>query len=98
MDTPGENAPRLLLLVSPNSYRGEAFVSAAKRLGAEVVRGIDVPEGISELWNVPLALDFARVDAAVQSIVDFASTHPLDAIVAVDDSATILAARAAEAA
>lgn len=97
MDTPGENAPRLLLLVSPNSYRGEAFVSAAKRLGAEVVRGIDVPEGISELWNVPLALDFARVDAAVQSIVDFASTHPLDAIVAVDDSATVLAARAAEA-
>ncbi|MGZ6363292.1 MAG: ATP-grasp domain-containing protein [Ktedonobacterales bacterium] len=88
---------RLLLLVSPNTYRAGAFLEAANRLDVEVVRGIDAPEDLARQWGLPIAVDFTAVDSAVRNIVAYAADHPLDAIVAVDDSATILAARAAAA-
>ncbi len=92
-----ERRKRLLLLVSPKTYRAQAFMEAAGRLDVEVVRGIDVPDDMVEKWDVPLALDFTRLDSATRAIVDYGMREPLDAIVAVDDSATLLAARAAAA-
>jgi biotin carboxylase len=88
---------RLLLLVSPTTYRAGAFLDAAESLGVEVVRGIDVPTGLRDWWDVPLALDFTDPAGATAAIVDYASKHPIGAIVAVDDSATLLATRAASA-
>lgn len=93
----GNRRQRLLLLVSPTTYRAAAFTEAAGRLGVELVRGIDVPDGLTEMWDVPLALDFTNVASATEKIVDYARQHPVDAIVAVDDGATLLAARAAAA-
>ncbi len=86
---------RLLLLVSPATYRAGAFLEAARRLGIEVVRGVDVPAGLADWWDLPLPLDFANVSAAVDAIVAYAREHPFDAVVAVDDAATQLAAEAA---
>jgi biotin carboxylase len=88
---------RLLLLVSPNTYRAGAFLDAASLLDVEVVRGIDVPHQLSEWWDVPLALDFTDPEGAAHDIRRYATEHPVDAVVAIDDSATLLAARAAEA-
>lgn len=88
---------RLLLLISPNTYRGEAFAQAARQLDVELARGLDVPGQLAEMWNVPLALDFNNVEASTRAIVEYAAAQPLDAIVSVDDTATILAARAAAA-
>src|SRR5215469_10046051 len=88
---------RLLLLVSPTTYRAGAFLDAAERLGVEVVRGIDVPAGLRDWWDMPLALDFTDLQGATRAIVDYASERPIVAIVAVDDSATLLATSAAEA-
>lgn len=88
---------RLLLLLSPNTYRAGAFLEAAAHLEVEVVKCIDVPAGLDEWWDVPLAVDFTDVDAALPRIAAYATAHPVDAIVAVDDSATILATRAAAA-
>src|SRR5215469_13505526 len=88
---------RLLLLVSPTTYRAGAFLEAAESLGVEVVRGIDVPTGLRDWWDVPLALDFTDLEGATAAIVDYAGSHPIEAIVAVDDSATLLATRAAAA-
>ena len=95
--SPAQRRKRLLLLVSPNTYRAGAFLEAAGRLDVEVVRGIDAPEDLARQWGLPLAVDFTAVDSSVRNIVAYAADHPLDAIVAVDDSATILAARAAAA-
>src|SRR5579862_2129820 len=88
---------RLLLLVTPNTYRTTAFAEAAKRLDVELVYGLDLPPALAAEWNVPLALDFTTVEAATEAIIAYAAERPLDAIVAVDDSATLLAARAAAA-
>jgi biotin carboxylase len=90
----GNEQKRVLLLMSPATYRAGAFLSAARKLNLEVVVGIDLPETLSEYWHVPLGLDFANPDASVRTIVEFHHMHPIHAIISVDDSATELAARA----
>jgi len=93
MDTENEQK-RVLLLMSPATYRAGAFLSAARGLNLEVVMGIDLPETLSEYWHVPLGLDFADPEASLRTIVEFNREHPIHAIISVDDSATELAARA----
>jgi biotin carboxylase len=93
MDTENEQK-RVLLLMSPATYRAGAFLSAAKLLNLELVVGIDLPETLSEYWHVPLGVDFADPETSVRTIVEFAQEHPIHAIISVDDSATELAARA----
>src|SRR6266702_1455731 len=93
-----ENAKqRIILLMSPATYRAGAFLSAAKKLNLEVVMGIDLPETLAEYWHVPLGVDFADIEASVRTIVEFAEQHPIAVILSVDDAATELAARASAA-
>src|SRR5437764_12682262 len=94
-----ENAEkkRVILLMSPATYRAGAFLGAAKRLNLEVVVGIDLPETLSEYWHVPLGVDFTVPQASVLTIVEYAREQPITAILAVDDGATELAALASAA-
>src|SRR6266702_3093181 len=92
-----EEKKRVILLMSPATYRGGAFLSAAKRLNLEVVVGIDLPETLAEYWHVPLGVDFTAPKASVQIIVEYAQEHPIAAILSVDDAASELAAFASEA-
>jgi len=85
------------LLYSPASYRAGPFLEAAKRLGLEVVQGVDVPEALADFWQMPLGLDFGNLEQATRAIGAYAAAHPIHAIVAVDDGATLLAARASAA-
>src|SRR5215469_5276349 len=85
---------RILLLMSPATYRASAFLQAAKTLDLQIVVGIDLPETLADYWHVPLGLDFARIQDSVRTIVEFAHQHPLNAVLSVDDSATELAAHA----
>ncbi len=88
---------RLLLLVSPSTYRAEAFMEAARTLDVEVVRGLDLPAQLADEWGAPLKTDFSDIEAATRAIAAYAQEHPFDAIVPVDDSATLVASRAAAA-
>lgn len=88
---------RVLLLTTPRSYRSQPFVEAAQRLGIDVVTAIDMPAPLAELWGQRLGIDFNDTEAAAQAIIEFASEQPVDAILAVDDSGTLVAARAAAA-
>src|SRR5713226_3662756 len=85
---------QVLLLMSPATYRAGAFLSASRKLNLAVVVGIDLPETLSEYWHVPLGLDFQDPEASVRTIVEYARQHPIAAIIAVDDSASEIAARA----
>jgi len=88
---------RVILLMSPATYRAGAFLGAARRLDLEVVVGIDLPETLSEYWHVPLGVDFTNPQASVRTIVEYAREHPITGILAVDDGATELAALASAA-
>jgi biotin carboxylase len=85
---------RVILLGSARTYRTEAFTAAAARLGAEVVTGDDVPLPMLARTPSALPLDYRDLVRSTEAIVRFADTHPVAAILGVDDSGTVLAARA----
>ncbi len=87
---------RIMLLVTAHSYRGEAFLQAAQRLDIDVIQAMDMTKELAAFWQQPLGVDFTQPEAAAQTLVDFAQTQPVDAILAVDDSGTLLAARASD--
>ena len=88
---------RVLLLTTPNTYRAQAFLAAAERLGVEVAIATDMQAELADSWGQQLGLDFQRIEQAVAAIVAFAAERPLNAIIAVDDSGSLLAARASAA-
>jgi biotin carboxylase len=92
-----QTMPRVLLLTTPNTYRAQAFLAAAERLGVDVVIATDMPAQLAESWGQRLGLDFQQLDRAVSAIVGLAAERPLNAIIAVDDSGSLLAARASAA-
>jgi biotin carboxylase len=89
---------RILLLIPSRTYRTHDFMDAAARLGIEVVVGSEHRPALAGLMqDRHLRLDFHDVERSTARIVEFAGRHPLSAVVAVDDSGTVLAASAADA-
>lgn len=85
---------RVLLLTTPSSYRTAAFLASAERLGLEVIQAIDLPEVLAREWKVELGVDFAQPERAAEQVAAFVQQHSVDAILPLDDSATVLAALA----
>ena len=89
---------RVLLLLPTRTYRARDFMEAAYRLGVEVVVGSERQQAFAPLFpGGHLRLDFLRPRQAVRAIAAFSRSYPLDAVVAVDDESTLLAATAAKA-
>ena len=85
------NKKRILLLLPTKTYRAKAFLSAASQLGVTVAIGSDQPQTLSELSpRKSLVINFTKPEKATEEIVAFAQTHPIDAVVGVDDDTTIL--------
>ncbi len=87
---------RVLLIVTTHSYRVQAFVDAAATLGIEIVQAIDMPRQLADYWSVTLGLDFNDLENAAQKIASYAEESPLSAVISVDDSGSLLAARASQ--
>jgi biotin carboxylase len=84
---------RLLLLLPTTTYRTEAFVEAATRLGVELVCASERPSTFQELTpDTLVTLDFADPLGSAETIARFARTRPIDAVVPVDDPTTVVAA------
>lgn len=88
---------RVLLLTTARTYRAPDFLRAAEKLGIEVVQVIDTPEALAGEWEAALGVDFTQPQQATQTIVDYAQKRPIGAILSVDDSGSLLAARASSA-
>ena len=90
--------PRVLLLLPTRTYRATDFLEAALKLNVEVVVASEETATTANLSpRHSLVLDFSAPAAATQTIVEFAETHPITAIVGVDDDTTLLATTASEA-
>ncbi len=90
--------PRVLLLMTANTYRASDFLAAAERLGVRVTVGTDRPNVLENV--VPgsaLTLDFFDPKRAAGAIQAFAEAYPIEAVVAVDDDTVPLAAAASKA-
>ena len=90
--------PRILLLLPTRTYRAADFLEAASKLDVEVVVASEEAATTADLSpRHTLVLDFSAPIAATQAILEFTDTHPLAAIVGVDDDTTLLATTASEA-
>lgn len=90
--------PRVLLLIPSRTYRTHDFMNAATTLGVDVVVGSEHRPALGKLMEGRhLRLDFTDITRSVERIAEFASGHPLAAVVAVDDAGALLAAAASEA-
>ena len=85
---------RIVLLTTARSYRGGAFLQAAERLGIEVIQIIDMSKELADHWHYPLGVDFNDTEAAVQIMLQLHAQQPVQAILGIDDSGSLLAARA----
>jgi biotin carboxylase len=87
---------RVLLLMAAKTYRARAFMTAARRLGVDVVVGSDERGPLSrKTGGSQIGLDLARPARSATRIAKIAEERPFDAIVNVDDSTTVVAAQAA---
>ena len=94
--SPNPPRKRIILLSSSLSYRAGPFLAAAHALDLDIVQGLDMPPPLAEYWQPTLPVDFKAPAKAAQDIFQFAGHGPVDAIVPVDDGATVIAALASE--
>src|SRR6187402_2901551 len=84
--------PSVLLLMSPATYRAGAFLNAADRLGIIAIPAVDHPPDLPQLpWNT-FGIDLNHPDHAIEQVIAYTRDHPVDAVLSVDDSATLVAA------
>lgn len=86
--------PRVLLLLPAAGYANTDFISAADRLGVEIVSCADYCHRLAPSWGLPplMSVPFDQPDVALPQVLA-ALTQPVDAVLAVDDHGQALAAR-----
>lgn len=86
--------PRVLLLLPAAGYANQDFIAAAARLNIELVACADHCRVLARGWGLPplMSVPFDRPDAAARQVLR-ALSHPVDAVLAVDDHGSALAAR-----
>ncbi len=90
--------PRILLLLPTRTYRATDFLEAALKLDVEVVVASEEAATTADLSpRQSLVLDITAPTVATQTILEFADTYPITAIVGVDDDTTLLATTASAA-
>ena len=88
------NMPHLLLLLPSLSYRGEAFLEAAAKVGVSLtVGGESAPDFLVHSPGGFLPLDLHDSVSAVSAAVEFSNTRPIDVVLGVNDNTTVLASR-----
>jgi biotin carboxylase len=88
---------RVLLLLPTTGYRNNDFLSAAKKLGVEIVAAANYCHQLAPSWGLSpiMALHFDRPEQAADTVLREMDGIP-DAVLAVDDSAVELAAMLSE--
>jgi len=88
----------LLLLLPSMSYRGEAFLEAANKVGVSLtVAGDAPPDFLEHSPDSFLTLDLYSPSTAVSTVVEFAKTFPIDVVLGVNDQTAVLASTISEA-
>jgi biotin carboxylase len=89
---------RVLLLLPTTTYRASDFLDAARGLGVDVTVASEEPSTLQG-WNPGglLTLDFREPEASARHVAEFARSHPVDAIIGVDEDTALVAAAASRA-
>jgi len=93
---PATPRPRLLLVAPHSSYRIAPYIDAADRLGVDVLIASTSEHSLVSAVAEGLRIDLHRPEQAIEYIRDAARARPFAGVIATDDAAVTLAARAAE--
>ena len=88
---------RVCLLTTTHTYRSDAFTQAAENLGVEVILVFNMPQALAGQGTHAIGVDFKQPDVAVATILEFAQKRPFSAIIPVDDSGVLIAAKVSKA-
>src|SRR5262245_61254911 len=89
---------RVLLLATTTGYQTRAFSDAAQRLGVELVYATDRCDMLDDPWrDGAIPVRFHDEQSSVESILAATSDRRPDAVLAVGDRPTVIAARIAKA-
>ena len=91
-----DDSATVLLLIPSHSYRTSDFMRAASDLDIPVIVGIDTEFIINADQQNVIALNFSDPEEAAEAISEFRPDISLDAILAVDDAGTLVAAKASQ--
>jgi biotin carboxylase len=87
---------RVLLLVPSATYRAGDFLAAARALGVDVVIGTEEAHALHAVMGTgALEVPLGDPEEAARVIVAHDDLAPIDAVIAVDDTGTLVAAEAA---
>lgn len=90
--------PRVLLLLPTTTYRAPDFLEAAKHLGVDVTVASEQPSTLEALNPAGLlALDFRDHAGAAAKAAELSRSHPIAAVVGVDEDTAVVAAAIAKA-
>lgn len=88
----------MVLLAPATSYRIADFLDAARAIGVAVTVGSNHRQTLEALsGGGTMTVDLSNCERGVARIIEFDRDKPIDAIVAIDEEATIVAAAASEA-
>ena len=89
---------RVVLILPSATYRAPDFLAAARSLRVEVVLASETEQAMADaMGDRAIVLPLHDPDASVAAIVALHARNPVDAVVAVDDGGTLIAAMAATA-
>lgn len=88
-------SPRVIVVLPTETYRAADFVEAARSIGVDLAIASEQAMPLVATDHQVL-IDCEDVERSAESIASLASTTPVDAIVAADDSGAEIAARASE--
>ena len=84
---------RVLLLATTTGYQTRMFAEAASRLGAELIYATDRCDQLDDPWrDGAIPVRFHEEWRSVDSLLKAVETRPIDAVLAVGDRPTVLAA------
>ncbi len=86
----------MIILAGVASYRRAAFRAAAERLEIDLIEVADIPEPLAEFAAMTTAVDYNQPEEAAATIASMAVDRGATAILAIDDTATLLAAAASD--
>jgi biotin carboxylase len=84
---------RLLLVATTTGYQTRMFADAAARLGVELIYATDRCDQLDDPWrDGAIAVRFHEEWRSVNTLLNAIDTRPIDAVLAVGDRPTVLAA------
>jgi biotin carboxylase len=82
------------MLAGAGSYRCEPFRRAAERLGIDAIAAADIPQPLTAAWSETFSIDYNDHEGAARHVAAAARQLEALAILALDDSATLVASLA----